>query len=337
MTKICKGLDDGSPSSTAVFGFKRILVIRGGAIGDFILTLPVFQRLRDHYPSATIDVLGYPSVASLAVVEGIVSEVSRIESTEFTSLFACVEKVPGSIANYFSQYDLIVSFLHDPKGHFQNRIRSVFAGRFLVGKPRPDENCGYHATQQFLEVLTPLALPVPSEAVEPKLLRNHPNYSDASKKDSAPLIALHPGSGSRLKNWPIPNWISLLELLLERLKARVVVIGGEADDAQLNCIKHQFRENAKIEWRVHQPLTELATQLKSCHCFVGHDSGPTHLAAALGIRTLVLWGNTNLNIWKPVGDHVAILHQNRNSKLLTPEAVLGQLTLKTAVERGEDF
>ena len=66
----------------------RILVIRGGAIGDFILTLPVLAALRDRFPRADIEVLGYPRVASLALTGGLAKAVHAIESPGLASFFA---------------------------------------------------------------------------------------------------------------------------------------------------------------------------------------------------------------------------------------------------------
>src|SRR5512145_2714850 len=92
----------------------RILVIRGGAIGDFILTLPAIAALRQQFPSVHLEVLGYPHIVQLALAGGLVDRVESIEARALAVFFARHGQLAESLADYFSEFDIIVSYLYDP-------------------------------------------------------------------------------------------------------------------------------------------------------------------------------------------------------------------------------
>jgi heptosyltransferase-3 len=73
------------------------------------------------------------------------------------------------------------------------------------------------------------------------------------------------------------------------------------------------------------PLVALAQQLTACAGFVGHDSGISHLAAALGVPTLALWGETSAAVWRPRGDHVSVVSEAKGLGSLTARRVATEL------------
>src|SRR6185436_18912174 len=97
----------------------KILVIRGGAIGDFILTLPAISALRQHSPDAFLEVLGYPHIAKLALTGGLVNRVQSIEARALAGFFARNGDLDSDLVDYFSDFDLIISYLYDPDRIFE--------------------------------------------------------------------------------------------------------------------------------------------------------------------------------------------------------------------------
>src|SRR6266850_1582482 len=183
----------------------RILVIRGGAIGDFILTLPAIAALRKQFTGAFLEVLGYPHIARLALPGGLVDRVQSIEARAMAGFFARNGELDEDLVSYFSDFDLIVSYLFDPDKIFQTNVARCTRAQFIPGPHRPDETGGLHATQTFLKPLERLAIfdadPVPDLGLPRQI---------------SPLnqLALHPGSGSELKNWPEEKWAELLQHLI---------------------------------------------------------------------------------------------------------------------------
>ena len=291
----------------------RILVIRGGAIGDFILTLPVLAALRDHFPRADIEVLGYPRVASLALTGGLAKAVHAIESPGLASFFARDGSFDLEWREFFGQFDIVISYLFDPDKFFESNVKACGPRQFIAAQHRPDEAKPIHASDVFLKPLEQLTIfdGDPVARLELPGPANRENW-----------LALHPGSGSEDKNWPEQNWHELVAHMLDHSPMNLLLVGGEAEGAQLQRLaKGTLAERVQIAQ--HVPLHELAPRLAKCSGYVGHDSGVTHLASALGLPTLVLWGKSDEKIWRPLGEKVRVLNQHND---------LAELTLETVVE-----
>src|SRR6266478_5149851 len=143
----------------------NILVIRGGAIGDFILTLPAIAALRQQFPRARLEVMGYPHIVQLAQAGGLADRVQAIEARGLAGFFARHGELEEDLVDYFSDFDIIVSYLYDPDEIFQSNVRRCTTAQFIAGPHRPDEDAGIHATKVYLKPLEQLAIfdadPVP--------------------------------------------------------------------------------------------------------------------------------------------------------------------------------
>src|SRR6185312_3055832 len=109
-------------------------------------------------------------------------------------------------------------------------------------------------------------------------------------------VAVHPGSGSPRKNWPEANWTVLLQRLVQTRP--ILLVGGEAEGDRLFRLAAALPAD-RIEVARSLPLVELAGRLQCSAAFIGHDSGISHLAGALGLPGLVLWPDTCEEIWRP--------------------------------------
>lgn len=276
----------------------KILIIRGGAIGDFILTLPAIAALRQQFPQAHLEVLGYPHIVQLAQAGGLVDRVQAIEARGLAGFFARNGELSEVLRDYFSEFNIIVSYLYDPDEIFKTNVARCSRGQFIVGQHRPDEYEPVHAAKVFLKPLERLAIfdadSTPRLALDPR-----PSTLDS-------VLALHPGSGSERKNWPEENWAELIARLINETPINLLLIGGEAEGERLQRLAAALPPT-RCNVAMNLPLVELAQRMKSCRGFVGHDSGITHLAAALGLPATVLWAHTVEEIWRPQGAHVTVL------------------------------
>lgn len=138
------------------------------------------------------------------------------------------------------------------------------------------------------------------------------------------MLALHPGSGSEKKNWPEEKWGELLELLIHKTPFNLLLVGGEAEGERLQRLAAALPPGRT---RVAQslPLVELGKTLERCSAFVGHDSGISHLAAALDLPGLLLWGNTSQTIWRPRSDRFDLLAHPEGLEKLSVEKVFAAI------------
>jgi len=279
----------------------KILVIRGGAIGDFILTLPVLSALRRQFPNAKLEVLGYPHIAQLSVACGLADAVRSIEARSLAGFFVRGGILEPELQEYFASFAIIISYLYDPDGIFEANVRRSCKGQFIGGPHRPDESKNEHATTVFLEPLKRLAIFDPD--VVPRLTLSQKRTQSGP---SSNCMAIHPGSGSEKKNWAIENWIELARQLLDSSVAPLLIVGGEAELAKIEKLKSALPQQ-RVELALNLPLPALAERIASCSLFIGHDSGITHLAAAGGVPVIALWGESSDVIWKPLGAQVTLV------------------------------
>ncbi|MFM1944141.1 MAG: hypothetical protein RI897_3123 [Verrucomicrobiota bacterium] len=308
-------METGRSSSGA-----RILVVRGGALGDFILTLPVLAALRGRFPGCVIELMAYPQYGQLAVEAGYVDQLYPIESRALAGFFAARGKLDTGLAAVFERAEVVVSYLFDPDAIFETNVRRCIKGQFLAGPHRPDDGGGRHAVEVLLSPLERLAIfdahPVP------RLTGG--NAGGDVGKGAVGCVAVHPGSGSERKNWPEGSWGELLERFMERRGERLLLVGGEAEGDRLERLAGRLPRD-RVEVARSLGLVELSRLLRGCRGFLGHDSGVTHLAAAVGLPCLVLWGPTVEGVWRPRGERIEVLRSGAGLAGISVSAVFGAL------------
>ncbi len=302
---------------------QRILVIRGGAIGDFILTLPALKLLRDNFPDAHIEILGYKHIIALAENRFYANATRSIDYAPLSRFFARDAELPADLREYFSGFDLIISYLFDPDGIFAANLRRCCTQRLILGSPKFHER--EHAARQLATPLTQLGLQLSDPGA--KLFPNESDGKAAAeflRGIDTEIVAIHPGSGSENKNWPIENWIDLGNALLNEKPSRsgalqsagrvvrrlgsrrsLVVVSGEADERRTTELRSLWK-NEPVRFATNLPLPHLAALLQNA-TFVGHDSGISHLAAAAGAKCILLFGPTDPAIWAPADENVKVL------------------------------
>jgi heptosyltransferase-2 len=283
----------------------RILVLRGGAIGDFVLTLPAIKLLRDEFPQAHIEILGYRHIIALGERRFYADAIRSIESGPLATFFARDAALPVELTEYFGSFELILSYLFDPDGIFHNNLKRCGIKTFIVGPPKL--NGLEHATLQLARPLEEIGLHLKNPAA-----RIYPSERDRVfarnflGNPTTPFIALHPGSGSKTKNWPIEKWEELGEHLFSTDRA-VLVIAGEADEEPLGVLETAWKDKA-VRFAKNLALPHLGALLETS-VFIGHDSGISHIAAAAGARSILLFGPTDPAVWAPANENVTVLRE----------------------------
>lgn len=300
----------------------RILVIRGGAIGDFVLTLPAIKLLRDRFPKAHIEILGYKHIAVLAEKRFYADAIRSLESGPLAKFFAKNSDLPSDLAEYFASFDLIVSYLFDPDGIFEANLKRCRINTFVAGPSKLDNS--EHAALQLARPLAALGLHLNDPAA-----RLYPSDTDRALTDAFRgghakcHVALHPGSGSETKNWSIENWKKLGDVLLSSGHS-LLVIAGEADEERARNLESAW-SGKPIQFVKNLPLPQLAALFEG-NFFIGHDSGISHIAAAVGARCILLFGWTEPAIWAPANKNVTVLRAAEGKmRLLDVETVIRQI------------
>lgn len=294
----------------------RILIIHAGALGDCLLTLPALGALARRFPEAEIELAGFPSPHGLLERR---SPVNRVVSIEALGLYrAFTGELPEDLAAYLRSFDLIISWFGHQDEAYCRALASLGHGesapRLLIASSRPPAESSEHAVDFLLSTLAPLGLTIDERTPRLALLEEDHEAAErilhtfgiGTADDSLRVIAIHPGSGSQRKCWPVARFAHLIHAL-DRPDRLFLLIEGPADrdsvEQLLELCVH--RDRAYTQLRLarlrNAPLPHLAAVLARCHLFIGNDSGVTHLAASVGAPVVALFIATDPARWGPRG------------------------------------
>ncbi len=268
-----------------------------------MLTLPAIKLLRDRFPEAHLEILGIKPIAALAEKRFYADAIRSLDAPQLARFFAANSDLPSELAAYFANFDLIVSYLSDPDRIFERNVKRCSSAMFITGPARLDSS--EHAAFQLARPLEALGLCLGEPAAS-----IYPSDADRAavrcfrEEGRSLFIVLHPGSGSETKNWPIENWIQFGNALLARGR-HLLIIAGEADTKRITSLKSAW-SGQPVRFAENLPLPQLAALLQGA-TFVGHDSGISHIAAAVGARCLLLYGPTDPAVWAPANHNVTVL------------------------------
>ena len=302
----------------------RFLILRGGAIGDFVATLPVLQALRTQWPEAVIEIWGYPHIANLAVAAGLAHSVVSLDRAEMSRFFVPEPQFTDAQVMAVRSFDILFNYLHDPVGQVRSNLLLAGAKQVLSGSPLIKRG---HAIPFLLEPLQALAM-YETDLVPTLLFSSERLVRGRARLEERGLhgkpIVVHPGSGSPSKNWPAERFVEVIRRLRSHHK-EVVAVVGEADVAGAALLA---REMPDLPLLSGLSLTELAETLSECASFLGNDSGITHLAAAVGLPVVALFGPSEPDTWAPRG-------RGAIRVIRAPEKELERLEISTVWEELE--
>ncbi len=293
----------------------RIVVLRGGALGDVLLGFPALRALRAAYLGAELHLVAPLPQAGLALDMGLAEAVTGLDDPALVPLFLD-HPSPDRLPPFLRRADLIVVWLQGAEV-IAGTLARLTGGRVVAAKALPEPGSGIHAADWLLGTLVELGISTDASwdgrawLTVPAAGQEWAATWVDSHLGALPFVALHPGSGSGRKNWPAAAWVGVVTSLEQRYGVRLVVTAGPADVEPLKAWR-AVRAGSGPPGRDDLPLvepglTQLAGILDRASLFLGNDSGVTHLAAGLGVPTVAVFGATDPTLWRPRGPRVDIL------------------------------
>lgn len=305
---------------------QKILVIRGGAKGDFILTLPLLRALQLNHPGAFVEILGYPETAQLAVRGGLAQSVSRVDSRLVAPIFSAEGGMSDKCGAYLSGFDLTVCVWPDRGGVMRRNLCAACAGRVVSIDPMPGEATGEHAVDCVNRQLAAAGYDRLTTVPRLSLCDEDRAWAESYRRSqglgAAPALAVHPGSGGARKNWPARHFAETVREWTRRRRGGALVIEGPADQEAASDLR-SLLEGVRVWSLREEPLWRVGAAIERCEGYLGNDSGVTHLAAAVGTPTVAVFIATDPALWAPRGPNVAIL--DRRSREARPAGALEAL------------
>ncbi len=287
---------------------RTVVMIHPGALGDVLLAVPAMRRLRTRFPGHRLALCAGPEVSSLLATCDIVDDWASLQAREAASLFVESGQSAGRWQEWLSYCDLAVGWMQDAEGRFAARLRSFGARQAIVRSPFSDDLKAIHQSDRFLEIIGE----DPAESVEGFSPSGASTLGPPAQEylrqrgfsDSATLVFIHPGSGSRAKCVGLEILVPVVEAIQDK-GAIPVILEGPADQIQVEGLLNALPTQPLVLKGLD--LVTIAGLLVQGRLFIGHDSGLTHLAALVGIPTVALFGPTDPERWAPRGAQVTIL------------------------------
>ncbi len=283
----------------------KTLIHHGGSLGDTLLSLPCFEKIRKS--SVSLHLIGERNVAGFLNEAGLIDAFSSADSAVHASLYTDVDARERA---FLSQFDRAFVFTAVTDSPAAAGIHSVIP-RTRIILTVPPGGARIHAAQYRLTQLSgdaaplrPSAFQLPSGALDGA----HALLRRSGYREGQQLVAVHPGSGGRKKSWPLDRYFEFVTRLAADFRPFILFFSGPAEDGELKSRVESFsRERSGVCHVTGAPLTAAAALLSQCNLYAGNDSGFSHLAAASGCRAAVLFGPTDPLVWRPAGSSVEVI------------------------------
>lgn len=288
------------PCAAAPFPHKNILIVKPGAVGDLLQMTPVIRTLKKASPSVKITVLvGNEGSKDLFKNNPNVFEVLVFDRKgahrSFRSFFALWQQIRGK------RFDLILNFQRSNVKAWL-LLAAVFPSRVLVY--HKERRRSIHVVENYLETIAPLGITTSDFRLEyfpdARAKADADALLSVPEKGASPIVALNPGASHPVNRWPAHRFAELTDMLSEKQHAMVILIGGPADTVLAEeIISHSRTKPLSLAGRTSIP--QLAALLQKCSVLVSGDTGPLHLATAVGTPAVALFGAADPLRTGPVG------------------------------------
>jgi ADP-heptose:LPS heptosyltransferase len=286
----------------------KILAVHSGGIGDLLLALPALRAFRYAFPDASLELMGFPERLSLIAHDLGAHSIHSIDQSGMAYFYGEGGSLPSRLADFFSSFSTALVLGQSGAKTLSENLKRAGLKRVIHLPSFPQEGGRIHISDFLVQSLRPFGIEGLEVSRTLRLPKEAISFAEMFLKEfgwkkERRIMAIHPGSGSRAKNWSPENFAHVADWVGER--AEVLLISGPSEDG-LEEARRRLRM-AKPRIAENLPLLHLAAILKNCTAFLGNDSGITHLAAQLGIPTVAIFGPTNPAVWGPRGPNVEII------------------------------
>ena len=280
----------------------NVVVYRSGALGDVVVTFPVLQSIRHSVDRADITLIAPPDAGAVATMSGWADRLVSCDAQWIAKWYAGDE---DSVRNALGHVDAMVIFAANA-GTLADTARRAGVGRTQAFRPLPGEP-GIHATEHALACIEPLfgaaleRTPIITTDTSARQAAARA-LGDAGVPAGSAYAVVHVGSSSRHRTWPSMD--EMLALLASTFAGCIVANSGPVE-----MDREPTRGSIQGVLPIGPlPATTLAAVIERATFYVGNDTGPTHLAAAVGTETVAVFGpRSEPTLWAPRGRHVRMV------------------------------
>ena len=306
---------------------QRGLILQPGAIGDCVLTLPLASYMKNVLHLGGIDILGHTEYVGFLPGRSCIDGVRSIDSIELYRLFTEMKtfelKDRDPLINAFRDYAWIVTFMGEPNSNFeQNLIYTAncsHSAEIITLPMKPPEGSSEHLADFYIRQFIDQS----GYSFQPQPIRTGDRLIKATEADiktgkgllremdlgfGEKLMVIQPGSGGTKKCWHLDNFLAVAKELDSR-GVEIIFLLGPVEQERFSDEKIK-KISSIVRCLTDLSLTQVLGLLSCVDGFIGNDSGITHLAAALGVKTYGIFGPTNPAVYKSIGPAVTVFSSN---------------------------
>ncbi len=294
---------------------RSVLVISLKRVGDVILSLPAFRAIKESFPKSQV------TVFADAYTKDILERIPYIDAVvPYGKDSSFLKKAKQVRKLSYNSFDLAVDLTCDYT--VEGALWTWLSGaKFRVGydtwkrgllfhRPVEPTKGGIHAIDEILNIIKSIGLETKDKSLNISASEEATDtvkkfLQDRGVKSDTLLIGIHPGGYYPTQRWLTERFAEVADKLTEKHKARIVLIGGPKEEKITQGITLQMASQALVF--LNKPLGDLLSLLQSCHLLICNNSGPLHMATALGTLTVSTMGPTLPERWWPQGKgHIVI-------------------------------
>ncbi|MBF0522646.1 MAG: lipopolysaccharide heptosyltransferase II [Candidatus Omnitrophica bacterium] len=317
--------------------YNNILVVRTDRMGDVVLTTPAIEALKVAYPHARITLMVSPSTKDLVSENPFLDElIIDDRKKKYKGLKGFIKLI-----HFLRQKKFDLAIIYHTKRRFNlacflagipNRVgyKNDKLGILLTNPIKDTRHEGKkHESQYCLDVLEILGittregkLHVSTTKESDLWMEEYLRQNQIADKDF--LIGVHPGASDPSRHWPAHRFNELIDILIEKYQCKVIILGGPDVVSVSSTIKSSLRNSAFVyDVTGKTSLHQFGSVLKRCNLFISNDSGPVHVAAAVGTPVVAIFTRNQPGInperWRPL---------SRNSKVVSVSPEQSNLSFK---------
>ena len=291
----------------------KILVIKLRAVGDVLLSTIVTKNLRLAFPGAQIDYLTEPPSVDVLTGNPFINNIHLHDRVTMTGV-RLVQFIRSG------RYDMVIDLFCNPRTALITRFSGAryragyrFRNRAyaynIMAEPRGNR---VHNTQFNLDALEAIGIAIQDRNIYFQVAESHSRYVEQfllhAGLRSRSLIAVNAGGGWYTKRWGLDRFAELSDRLIDTYGVSIVLLWGPGQMADAEKIQSLMRYRPFIPPAT--TLKQLGALLRECVCVISNDSGPMHIAAAVGTPVLGIYGPTSPLLQGPFGEqHVVVRNE----------------------------
>ena len=289
------------PKNIREFDIRKILIIGLSCLGDNLLLTPAIKRIKETFPEGEFDIVVGPRAIDFVLENPWFENYFVYDKKK--NIFKLIKKLREK------KYDLIVDFRNSLLPFF---LRGKFKLTFFI-KEFFSDKIYTHESERILNFIKPffgsekeIKLYFPVSAIHREKIKEM--FRSYNIKNSDTVVVLNPGANFEKKRWKKENFAEVGKELIKTYDAKIFIIGGKKERELTKEVKELINHKNVVDLGGKTNLRELAALLEKTDLMITNDTGPMHLASAMGCPVVAIFGPGNPYRYGPIGVKNCVVH-----------------------------